>query len=189
MEKIQNNLSETVISGSLRKHREEIIEVKQNFEKFNIRVLAPKEIEDQIINNGSSFVRFETNDPNLHNSEIEKGFMKNIGESKFLYVANINGYIGKSAGTEIAYAGLKNIPIVLSEKIQQFSEEIPEKAHDIIEKLILDYLPNNNINEKNVKILKEKLENYKSIDISPSQKSILLGMIKNLLRELQNKKD
>lgn len=126
-EKEFNNIeASAVISGSFRKHMEQIGKILDNFERANIKVLAPA--TGEVINPDEPFVLLVTDDPNKPSHKLEMDFMREIRRADFLYVADIGGYIGESAATEMAYARLKNLPIVVAEQIKTFSDAIPKEA-------------------------------------------------------------
>lgn len=91
---------ETVVSGSFRKHMEEIGNIIENFQEANVKVLAPTTKE--AVNPHEDFVILATDDPKKPPHRLEMDFMREIRKADFLYVANVDGYVGKSAATEMA---------------------------------------------------------------------------------------
>lgn len=174
----------TVISGSFRKHLNEIGVGLEAFRKAGIEVLAP--VSKNTIEGRANFVFLSTDDPKKSAYVLEKEFMSNITKSDFLYVANVRGYIGKSVAAEIGLALIHSIPIVAAEEIKEFSDEIPVFAHALLKRAIFAYLPVNSINALSVSKL--NLTNFVLIDLSPDHKIGLDWLINTLLEELKHVK-
>lgn len=98
-----------VIIGSFRKHFREIINLKKELEKVQIRVLSPKECT--IKNPGSEFVIFQSDATSDHKFLQDTVFSK-IRCSTFVLLANYNDYIGQAATLEIGYAIAHGISIL-----------------------------------------------------------------------------
>lgn len=107
----------TTISGSFRKHLDEILEVIAVFEKNGIDVLSPQHRSPK--NPGEEFVLFEgeqTSDP----KELEEIHLNAIKNSDFLYVVDPEGYVGNSAIMEVGYAKALGKPIYSLEEPRGF---------------------------------------------------------------------
>lgn len=173
---------ETVISGSFRKHIEHIGTAMKNFEHAGVKIIAPNSAE--AVDSSQEFIILSGDDPSTPPHKLEISFMRKIAGASFLYVADIDGYIGKSAASEIAYARLKGVPVITAERISAFSEEIPEIAREILTASIRGVLSIDHITTKNISQLKGVIEAYTMPELTPEQAKILNYLIKDLLKEL-----
>lgn len=148
-----------VISGSFQKHLDAIGVAIKNFKKMDVFILAPKTTETK--NNGTDFIFLTTDDPNKLAGAIEEEFLSLITQANFLYIANVDGYIGQSVAVEISTALLNQIPIICAEKIKTISEEIPKRIRTLLLNLVFEQIPINEI----------CLERIEKIFLSPSPKS------------------
>lgn len=89
------------ISGSFRKHLEEVVRTIAEFENSGAKVLSPKFIKPK--NPGSEFVLFEGEDTDSPR-KLEDGHLRAIRQSDALYVVDPDGYAGNSAVMEIGFA-------------------------------------------------------------------------------------
>lgn len=98
------------------------------FSTYPSHLQNPVKIDDE-------FVFFSGNLETLGNNKrrIEIEFLKSIYRAKLVYVVATNGYLGRSASIELAYAMLINVPIALSQPITEFGEEVPYKLKSVIE--------------------------------------------------------
>ncbi|MEK9153570.1 MAG: hypothetical protein AAB723_03160, partial [Patescibacteria group bacterium] len=124
--------------------------------------------------------------PNKPPHKLEMDFMREIREASFLYVADVDGYVGKSAGTEMAYAKLKGLPVICAETIQKFSDEIPQEAQNVLRKIVAGILPISEISKDKIDNLKNELVNSDIAELTEEERKILSPLIKELLRELKN---
>ena len=99
----------TVIIGSFRKHFQEIIELKKELEKLQIKVLSPKECT--IINPDDEFVIFRS-DTTSDQKILQDAVFSKIRYSTFVILANFNDYIGRAATLEMGYAIANGISIL-----------------------------------------------------------------------------
>lgn len=90
-----------VISGSFRKHYDDIREMIQQFEGLDIRVLAPKHSE--IINPDDEFVFLETDESSCPKT-LECEHLNAISQACGLYLCNVGGYIGPASAMELGWA-------------------------------------------------------------------------------------
>ena len=176
--------SETVVSGSFRKHMEQIGKALENFKKAGVNVLAPATKE--IINPGKEFIILATDDPGKEPHKLEMDFMREIRKADFLYVVNAGGYVGQSAATEMAYAILKNLPVVLAEEINNFSDEIPIEAQEVLRKNVSDLLPISDISKEKITDLKNKFSDLEMKNLSKKESGFLQSLIKKLLKDLKS---
>jgi len=170
-----------VISGSFRKHLNNIGTAIANFEKVNIKVLAP--LTKEVVNSNDSFVFLATDDPEKSSDTLEKEFMANIKKADFLYVVDVGGYVGQSAATEIGVALMSGVPIVVAEKVKDFSDEIPEAVQELLKKSISRQLPISEISSE--KTAELNLTNFTPISLSPNETILLQSLVEKLLESLK----
>ena len=188
MEQEEENLNmverpKTVISGSFRKHMEQIGKALKGFERADVKVLAPATKE--IINPNEEFIILASDDPNSPPHKLEMDFMREIRNADFLYVADIDGYVGQSAATEMAYAGLKNLPVVVAEVIKTFSSEIPEEAQELLRKTVTGTLGISDISKEKIAELKQNFSNIETQNLTAEEIGVLRSLIKKLLKDLK----
>ena len=105
---------------------------------------SPIKIDDEFVFFGGSQETFGNNKRRM---EIE--FLKLINRAKLVYVVATNGYLGRSASAELAYALLINASIVLSQQITEFGNEVPQEIRHIIKnnQTLLPVIPIKRIEE------------------------------------------
>lgn len=113
-----------VIAGCFRRYPKEISNVFEQFKNYDhFEVIAPQSLEIEKIKNNRAILK--SDNPNKSASQIQQDFMDEILKADFLYVANFDSYIGLSVATEIAWAIVNDIPVILMEYNQKFYEGIP----------------------------------------------------------------
>ena len=165
------------------KHRQ-IGEVLEGFERVDVKVLAP--FTKEIINPDEEFIILATDDPGKPPHRLEIDFMLEMRNADFLYVADIDGYIGQSTATEMAYARLKNLPIVIAEGIKTFSSEIPKEAQELLRKAVSEILEISEISKEKIAELKQNFLNLDTQDLTDVESRVLQTLIKKLLRDLKS---
>ncbi len=112
-----SNLSslKTVISGSYRKHLNEMFSIKDHLTKHGIDVLAP--VSECVLNPGEEFVLLDM-DPVADHRILQDSIFAKMRQSSFLVVANKEGYIGKAALIEIGYAIALGLQILTLEPVE-----------------------------------------------------------------------
>ena len=170
-----------VISGRFRKYLNQIGTAIANFEKANAKVLAP--LTKEAINGNDSFVFLATDDPEKSADILEKEFMLNIEKADFLYLANVCGYVGQSAATEMGVAIMNGVPVVASEEIKDFSSEIPKTAQELLKKSVFRQLSIDEISSE--KIAELNLANFTPINLSPDETTLLRSLVEKLLESLK----
>lgn len=93
-----------VISGSFRKHMEEIIKLKQQLERDGIEVIKPNNI-DTIEN--LEFIKFN-GEESMSEYELQQQYYRAIETCDAHIIFNKGGYIGKSALYELFYGAGTN---------------------------------------------------------------------------------
>ncbi len=176
--------SETVVSGSFRKHMEQIAKTLEGFEKADVKVLAPATKE--AVNPDEEFIILATDDPNKPPHKLEMDFMREIRKADFLYVADIDGYIGQSTATEMAYARLKNLPVVVAEAIKTFSSKIPEEAQELLRKTVNGTLGISEISKEKIAELKRTFAEVEIQNLTEVENRVLQSLIKKLLKDLKS---
>ena len=97
----------TVISGSFRKHLQQISFLKKALEHLGIAVLSPAKCG--AVNPDEEFILLDS-DPITDPGILQSSVFAKMRRSAFLVLANFDGYIGKAAALEIGFAiaiGLK----------------------------------------------------------------------------------
>jgi len=178
-----------VISGSFRKHLHEIGEAMTRFKKTGVVVLAPLTHETQ--NDHVDFILLKTDDALKSKDAIEQEFLSNIQQADFLYVANVGGYIGQSVATEIAFALLHHIPIVIAEEIQIISDDVPDRIKSLFKKILFLKLPITKICLDRVENLSRSITPYNhfstdEIESMQSMVDYLMQQLKPISKNMNN---
>jgi hypothetical protein len=105
----------TVISGSFRKHFQQIVELKQQLKQYQVAVLSP--IGDSAVNPHEEFVVLDS-DPVTNPKLLQDSVFAKIRRSTFLVVANIESYLGCAAVLEIGYALALGITVYTVEPVE-----------------------------------------------------------------------
>ena len=140
---------ETVISGSFRKHLQQIFLLKELIQKKGIRVLSPA--GNLAVNPDEEFVILDS-DPISNPELLQSSVFAKMRRSTFLIVANFDGYLGNAAILEIGYAIALGIKIFTVEQI--FDPNIAPYCHSLfsgfpeLESEIMDILNNNSLGLK-----------------------------------------
>lgn len=132
------------ISGSIRKHWDEICKYAIEFEKLGVKIISPEISE--IMDSNKEFIYLKS-DKVKTIEMIEKKHLFNISKSDFLFVINPQGYIGISTALEIGYA--------LSRDIMIYTLEEPTDI--VIKKLCI-------LNPSPLEIIKDTIKHKLTID-------------------------
>lgn len=106
-----------VLSGSFRKHLDDIVKIKKQLTARNIDVLSPR--FDEPKNPGQEFVVFE-GEEGLSPLELERHHLNMIESCDALIVCDPDGYVGASALIEIGYAQALGKRIIFTEQPKEF---------------------------------------------------------------------
>ncbi len=175
---------ETVISGSFKeKYLEHIGQIREHFERVGITVRAPKSALAR--DSEAAFVVLLTDDPSQARVEHEKNFLRDIRNASFHYIADLDGRVGQSVATEMAYARLKGIPVIAEEEIKEFADEVPEEVKSLLLETVREVLPFESMTAENIGEIHERLEQVELPNLEPSQVAVLRKMIKSLLGTLR----
>lgn len=101
------------IIGSFRKHYSQVLGHMADFHSAGIAVLSPKDAA--ITNPEAEFVRFDSDDSEHSEADIQLIALHRILRSTFVYVANPGGYVGRTTCYEIGRILERSLPIFFSE--------------------------------------------------------------------------
>jgi NTP pyrophosphatase (non-canonical NTP hydrolase) len=99
------------VSGSFRKHWNEIDAARNELHALEAAVLSPLNGPPLLEREGFTFLRADAGSP----AELELRHLSAIRKSDLLYIVNPGGYLGSSVALEIGYALAWDIPIWSSE--------------------------------------------------------------------------
>lgn len=170
-----------VISGSFRKHLSDIGRASENFKKAGIEILAP--LTQEVRGSKGGFIFLASDDKSKAADTLERDFIDNIKKANFHYVANVEGYVGRSAAVEMGAAIMSGIPIIVAEKIKVLPEEVPGALKELFQKMAFGQLPIDQINQDTVARL--DLTNHTSTCISSDETTLLQSQIEKLLEDLK----
>lgn len=179
--------TDIVIASSYRKFFPEVQAVSKQFTVFGLKTYPHP--SQEIVSNGE-FVHLSGVE-GYGEKDIEHFYFEAIRDSQLLYVVAQDGYIGKTAGIETAYALAIQKPVALSETIARFGEGLPEPISRILKDATLRVVPINSIeNFTNNGFLELKedcvqLDDNKKRDVFFSLIS-LMRELKMMEKELQN---
>ena len=127
---------DVAIIGSFKQNYPEVLEAWQTFTDNGLVVRSPK--GSPIIEQGIDFVRFESDDPNLTDEQVEQVALHRILGADFVYAIVPEGYVGKLTSREIGRVTQANHPLYFSEKPQDIALEVPSdhiaKADELVER-------------------------------------------------------
>ncbi|ROS50231.1 hypothetical protein [Frigoribacterium sp. PhB24] len=107
-----NQALQTIISGSYRKHFNEMIALKRSLIAENVAVTAP--VSDIVTNVGQEFALLDE-DPIEDPRALQDSIFAMIRRSSFLVLANVDGYLGTAASMEVGYAIAQGLQILTLE--------------------------------------------------------------------------
>ncbi len=121
-----------VVSGSFFKFKPEIDRAIDNFTELGVTVLAPDKgwlyIPPQKIFSASAQARQFRPLPSergMSVGQIEHEFLTSLSNSDFVYVVNLNGYVGEVVAMEIGVAMALGVPIYSQEPISPILDADP----------------------------------------------------------------
>ena len=114
---VRQEFRHITISGSFRKHLNDILKIKKELETQGTKVLSPRFTEPK--NPGEKFVVF-AGEENMTPLELENHHLKSIARSDALIVCDPDGYVGSSALIEIGFANSMGKRIIFLEKPKEF---------------------------------------------------------------------
>lgn len=125
--------------------------------------------------------------------QTQLGFFREVQRShdlpianKFIYAAIQNGYLGRTASIEVAYAMATNKRVLFSEAPTRFSDELPPEIISIVKNNYEKYphLPVEDIATKLPDALKQKIE---TPQFSKEQRDKIFFTVLELIRALGKK--
>jgi hypothetical protein len=118
-------LPQTVaIIGSFRQQYEQVLGDWHTFTDSGLVVTSPKGAP--IVEPGIDFVRFESDNPDLTDDQIEQIALHRILRADFVYAELPDGYIGRTTCLEIGRVLDRNRPLYFSERPADLPIEVPE---------------------------------------------------------------
>lgn len=186
------NVDVPIVSSYRRKqHLDELKTAALSFKDFGLSTY-PSHLQNPI-KIDMEFVFFSGDLESIGNDKrrMEIEFLKAINGARLVYVVATNGYIGRSASVEFAYALLINAPVVLSQFITDFGEEVPQETKEIIEnnQTLIPIVPVQKIKElkrdSTLSSLPSK-EKPPLLILSPEEKKAILLSIQSLVRHLES---
>lgn len=104
----------TVISGSYRKHLQDLLQLKNELERKGVEVLAP--VCGEAVNPTEEFVVL-TDDLVEDPRTLQDSVFAKMRQSTFHVLLNKDGYIGRAATLELGYAVALGLQILTSEPV------------------------------------------------------------------------
>lgn len=104
------------IIGSFRQHYDQVLDLIGLFDGVGIRVTSPK--RSRILVPDEEFVRFELDDPDSSDVEIQYLALIEILSADAVFVLCPNGYVGRTTCYEIGRVHQSAIPVYYSERPQ-----------------------------------------------------------------------
>jgi nucleoside 2-deoxyribosyltransferase len=96
------------VSGSFRRHMQEIAAAVDELIALSVRVLSPA--DPRVVANQGEFL-FVASDPVRSVRLVQDRHLESIRAADFLWLVCPDGYVGQSASMEIGYAAATGIPI------------------------------------------------------------------------------
>ncbi len=124
--------------------------------------------------------------------QVQLGFLRLMKETgnnpvnNFCYVAIQDGYLGRTAGIEVAYAMAINLRLIFSESPTVFSAELPKEIIFIIKNNYQNYphVPIEEISEQLGDAIEQEINKP---TMTNAQRQILMSSILHLIRDLRFK--
>jgi nucleoside 2-deoxyribosyltransferase len=104
----------TIISGSYRKHFDEMLALKRALTTERVTVTAP--VSELVVNVGEEFALLDE-DPIEDPRALQDSIFAMIRRSSFLVLANVDGYMGTAATMEVGYAIAQGLQILTLEPV------------------------------------------------------------------------
>lgn len=130
MNPVEKTRIHAVVSGSFRKHLPVIQKIVQALRGADIEVLAPR--GTVVASDDGMFVLLENDDSQKSPARLEEDYLEAIMNADMHFIANVDGYIGQSAGAEMAFAILHAKPVYRLVGDMCFSDNIPETVRKLL---------------------------------------------------------
>lgn len=129
-----NEKPAVVVSGSFEKFKREVDLVIEEFEDHGMKILAPKRGPLLVLPEQSGFFPLQ-HELHIPRKKVEDDFLRIITKADFLYVVNIQGYMGTVVSMEMGAAIASGKPIYLKEpasRLLDFEGETAEIVWEIL---------------------------------------------------------
>lgn len=116
------------VSGSFRRHLDDIGRAVSELRDFGVRVLSPA--DPRVVDRSGEFL-FVASDRIRSVRLVEDRHLQSIRASSFLWLVCPDGYVGQSASMEMGYAVANSIPIFSTSKpfdltLRQYVRQLPD---------------------------------------------------------------
>lgn len=171
-----------IVVGSFRKHMVYIWQASQLCTSSGIEVVSPRTSE--LVNPQEEFVFLASDDPQKSARRLQVDVMRKMRNVDFLLVANAEGYIGESTAAEMSYACIKRVPILASEPIQKFSDNILPSVTPILRRSVHVIEEQSNIQQ----LVTDIKYNRSSLKYTLYEEKLLHKTVVSLLSNLSSKR-
>lgn len=180
------DISGAVVSGKYGPGLQPAYQVRSAFEKAGIEVAFPR--GDTPIESYSGYTFSEDAEQYVPFPYMQDRFFQLIEENPFHTVVTgknspegqTEGYLGFSSAHEVAYAILKAKPIIMSSRIEQFSDHVPSGLAEIISK---------NQNQVIIKDLARQTTRELKRTIAELPQEVNYALNYRQIREIENRRD
>jgi hypothetical protein len=132
--------SSVAIIGSFRQHYNQVLSAWNVFSAAGLEITSPKGASE--LEPGIEFVRFESDDPELTDTQVQGLALNRILGADFTYAVMPEGYIGRTACYEIGRVLQADRPLYFSEKPKDLPLKVPESriasAAELVERFVDD---------------------------------------------------
>lgn len=125
-----------VLIGNFKQHLPTVTKIAEEFTFHSVEILSPK--HGSVINPNDEFIIFDYDPPSFSERDIQQLVLMKMESADFTYLANQDGYIGKSAALEVGYAYARGLKVYTATKIQDIHSEFvtsvatPNQVVDIL---------------------------------------------------------
>jgi hypothetical protein len=138
------SLPSVAIIGSFRRHYDEVLNALGEFVDQGLIVRSPH--RSRILDPSQEFVRFELDDPDSSDVEIEYHALREILAADVVYVVCPEGYLGRTTCYELGWVLARDLPVFFSDVPKDLPIPIPagsvESAHGLARAIIVNgHLP------------------------------------------------
>lgn len=178
------NGRDVIIASSYRRanHLSQVREASRSMSQSGFHVYPTHNAE--AVNIGEDFV-FLGDEMDYEKTKIERFFLEGIKRARLLYVVTTGGYIGKSTSIETAYSLAVGTPVIISESIKSFGNEVPQAIRNIIQSVPFPIIPTDEITKSSSEILDIAQRNGNSPYLSYEQRGQVFRGLIRLLKDLR----
>lgn len=127
------SLFTVAIIGSFRQHYDVVTASAERFVRAGWTVTSPR---CSPVVSGDLFVRFETDDADLTDAEVQSVTLRNIFTAALVYVVNPDGYVGRTTCYELGRIIQRRQPVYFLARPFDLPVEIPDWAIQPPDRLI-----------------------------------------------------